>query len=191
MSKDFDHAHAARPQQDKKQIKHAGRDVIRLTIDDLSQFTKTLRKQLEAPPSHVEMLTHVARAAGYKNFQHLRDQNQPEPQANRKQVDRAARYFDAQGQWTRWPLKRGVRELCLWVIWAGIPARQTFNERQISAVIDEMTLFHDPAQIRRSLVEMDLMTRDIDGSNYQRLEQPMPPEARALLDIVKDRRQSR
>ncbi|MQQ07023.1 DUF2087 domain-containing protein [Epibacterium sp. SM1979] len=136
------------------------------------------------------MLTHVARAAGYKNFQHLRDQNQPEPQANRKQVDRAARYFDARGQWARWPLKRGVRELCLWVIWTGIPARQTFNERQISAVIDEMTVFHDPAQIRRSLVEMDLMTRDIDGSNYIRLEKPMPPEARALLQIVKDRRDS-
>ncbi|MBT8152460.1 DUF2087 domain-containing protein [Epibacterium ulvae] len=168
--------------------RETGRNVIQLTIDDLSQFTKTLRKQLDTPPSHVEMLTHVARAAGYRNYQHLRARNTPVPQANRKQVDRAARYFDEAGQWARWPLKRGVRELCLWVVWAAIPARERFSERQVSAVIDEMTVFRDAAQIRRSLIEMQLMRRDRDGSNYQRLEQPMPPEARALLAAIKERR---
>lgn len=167
-----------------------GRDVIQLTIDDLSQFTKSLRKQLDTPPSHVEMLTHVARAAGYRNYQHLRARNAPVPQVNQRQVDRAARYFGDAGQWLRLPMKRGVRELCLWVIWAAIPARETFDERQISAVIDEMTVFRDPAQIRRSLIEMGLMSRRRDGSNYQRLEQPMPPEARALLTLIKERRDS-
>ncbi len=170
------------------QTADAKRDVIQVKIDDLSQFTKALRKQLDTPPSHVEMLTHVARAAGYRNYQHLRARNAPVPQANRKQVDRAARYFDDDGQWARWPLKRGVRELCLWVIWAAIPPRETFSERQISALIDEMTVFRDPAQIRRSLVEMHLMRRERDGSNYQRLEQPMPTEARALLAVIKERR---
>lgn len=169
----------------------SARDVICLTIDDLSQFTKTLRKQLDTPSSHVEMLTYVARAAGYRNFQHLRARNTPAPKVNRNQVDRAARYFDAQGQWLRWPSKRGVRELCLWVIWASIPLRQTFDEREISALIDDMCRFCDPAQIRRSLIEMHLMTRARDGSAYQRLEHPMPPEAQALLGVIASRRNVR
>lgn len=165
-----------------------GRDVIRLTIEDLSQFTKHLRRNLEHPPSHVEMLTLVSRAAGYRNFQHLRAQNTPAPKANPKQVQRAARYFDASGRWERWPLKCGVRELCLWIIWSEIPARTRFSEREISSRIDAMTGFRDAAQIRRSLVEMGLMARRPDGSNYHRLEQPMPPEARALLSEMQARR---
>ena len=64
------------------------------------------------------------------------------------------------------------------------------TERQISAVIDEETVFRDPAQIRRSLVEMQLLTRNIDGSAYERLERPMPPDAKALLRAIKERAQT-
>ncbi|CUH81746.1 hypothetical protein TRM7557_03587 [Tritonibacter multivorans] len=166
------------------------RDVLRLTIDDLSQFTKTLRGALPAAPGQSEMLGHIARAAGYRNYQHLKSRLTPEPAADQKRVARALRYFAPDGRWENWPLKRGVRELCLWVIWSRLPARDVLTERQISAVIDEETVFRDPAQIRRSLVEMQLLTRNIDGSAYERLERPMPPDAQALLRAIKERAQT-
>lgn len=162
------------------------KDVLRLTIEDLSHFTKTLRQGLPGAPGQTEMLGHIARAAGFRNYQHLRSRMTPEPQADRKRVDRALRYFAGDGRWAEWPLKRGIRELCLWVIWSRLPVREVLNERQISAVIDEETVFRDPAQIRRSLVEMGLLTREVDGSAYQRIEQPMPADAKALLRALKE-----
>lgn len=162
------------------------RDVLRLTIDDLSHFTKTLRGALPDAPGQSEMLGHIARAAGYRNYQHLKSRLTPEPAADRKRVARALRYFAADGRWENWPLKRGIRELCLWVIWTRLPVREVLTERQISAVIDEETVFRDPAQIRRSLVEMGLLTRNLDGSEYVRLQRPMPPDAKALLRAVKE-----
>jgi len=82
------------------------RDIIRVTIEDLSQFAKTLRSDLPNPPSHVEKLSLIARAAGYRNFQHLREKNTPLPQANDKQVRRALRYFDETGVMVEWPIRR-------------------------------------------------------------------------------------
>ncbi|MQY41565.1 DUF2087 domain-containing protein [Epibacterium sp. SM1969] len=164
------------------------RDVIQLNISDLSQFTKTLRKEIDADASHSEMLSHVARAAGYRNYQHLRARNTPVPKANDKQVARALRYFSEEGHWLQWPHKRGVRELCCWVVWAAIPPRQNFTEREISALIDTETAFRDAAQIRRALVELGAMERNLDGSVYRRIERPLPPEAAALIRAVKARR---
>ncbi|KUP90895.1 DUF2087 domain-containing protein [Tritonibacter horizontis] len=161
------------------------KDVIRLTIPDVSGFAKQLRRALSVErrtdPSHVEMLNIVARAAGFRNFQHLSRQTPPTPVIDARRVARAARCFDARGRWEVWPHKRSVRALCLWVIWARLPAREGWDERQISAILDELTVFRDAAQIRRSLVEMKLLTRNPDGSDYARVETPMDPEGAALL----------
>lgn len=160
------------------------RDVIRLQIEDLSQFAKTLRAELRDPPGHLEMLGIVSRAAGYRNFQHLRARNTPTPKADSKQVTRAARYFDDLGRMASWPRRTGVQALCVWVIWAQLPPRTPMSERQISERINALTAFRDAAQIRRTMIENRLFRRDLDGSNYMRQEQPVPPEARALISQV-------
>ncbi|NRB18504.1 MAG: DUF2087 domain-containing protein [Rhodobacteraceae bacterium] len=162
------------------------RDVIRLTLADLSQFTKSLRGLLPDPPSHVEMLNLVAQAAGYKNFQHLRATNTPTPPVDRGRVDRALRNFDAEGRFANWPGKTSMQYLCLWAVWALIPPRTIMNERQISAFIDQKTATSDAAQIRRSLVEMKLLTRTRDGSQYRRVEQPVPADPRALIAELRE-----
>lgn len=167
------------------------RDVISFTIDDLSAFTKSLRRALKTSPTEtpgqVEMLGHVARAAGYRNFQHLRSQHSPKPLANRKRVGRALRYFSDAGLWQDWPLKRGTRELCLWVIWSRLQKARVWTEREISAEIDQHTGFRDAAQIRRSLIEMGLLTRNIDGSRYSRVEREIDVDALCLLAELKQR----
>ncbi|WP_282092743.1 DUF2087 domain-containing protein [Epibacterium ulvae] len=167
------------------------RDIIRVTIEDLSQFAKTLRSDLPNPPSHVETLSLIARAAGYRNFQHLREKNTPLPQANDKQVRRALRYFDETGVMVEWPIRRGVRELCVWAIWANLPSRQKFHEREISALIDTYTRFRDAAQIRRTLVDMGLLARESDGSNYQRLHKRPSAEAQVLIQRIAARQKER
>lgn len=164
------------------------RDVISLTIDDLSQFCKSLRAELPQAPGHAQMLGLVAKAAGYRNYQHLRARNTPKPPANRKQVDRALRCFDARGLFEVWPARTGIQHLCCWAVWAGLPAREVMNERQISACIDEHCAMRDAARIRRTLVEMKLLERNRDGSVYQRLERPLPPEAEALIAALGERR---
>lgn len=163
------------------------RDVIPLQIDDLSHFARSLRAGLASPPSHLEMLGQIARAAGYRNYQHLRASIAPVPQVDRKRVERALRHFDGQGRLMRFPGRMQMQWLCLWPLWARLPARQEMSERQISARIDALTGFRDAAQLRRSMVEAGLVTRSLDGAVYLRREQAPPPEARALISAVSAR----
>ena len=55
------------------------------------------------------------------------------------------------------------------------------TERQFSAVLNGLHGFGDAAILRRDMVALGLIRRQIDGSDYQRIELPPPPEARALI----------
>ncbi len=159
------------------------RQTISLTISDVSGFARALRGQLPGDEAgHQTWLNRIARAAGFRNFQHLSAaRKDAEPPADMAKVARARRWFDDQGRFARWPARRGVRELCLWAIWARLPPETEWHERQISALIDDLTALKDAAQIRRGLVEMGLLTRQVDGTGYRRIERRPPPEARALI----------
>ncbi|WP_417208183.1 DUF2087 domain-containing protein [Antarctobacter sp.] len=163
------------------------RDPISLTIPDLSGFAKTLRAGLDSPPSHLEMLGLIARAAGFRNYQHLRarlSETPPEPVDDRA-VARAGRFFDEKSRFTDWPAKTSVQGLCLWVIWAQLPPDTIWTERQVSGVIDGLCTFRDAAQIRRAMIEHGLLRRERDGSAYVRVERKPTPEARALISRVR------
>lgn len=128
----------------------------------------------------------VAKSLGYRNYQHLRAVvvDQPAPAAGSKQVARALRHYD-QGRFASWPGKTGVQALCLWPIWAVLPARVILSEREISALIDAQCLFREAAQIRRSMVEHGLLQRTRDGAQYSRIEQAPPAEAQELIRRVR------
>lgn len=160
------------------------RDVIELKISDLSQFAKSLRGQLNDPPSHVETLAMIARAAGYRNYQHLRARHAPTPPVDAKRVERALGCFDGNGKMMRWPAKTWLQELCLWVIWAQLPPRRSLTEREISGYINALTVFQDAAQIRRGLIEYRLFSRDSQGSAYVRIEKKAPQEVKEIIHKV-------
>lgn len=168
----------------KTHVTSENRDAISLQIDSLSQFSKGLRAQMMPQPKQSEMLTMIARAAGYRNYQHLRAQNPPQTIVDIKQVDRALRAFDGQGRLARWPGKTQIQALALWGVWAGLPARIEMTEREISLRIDTLSTLRDAAQIRRSLVENALLSRNKDGSCYRRIEQPPTPEGKRLIAHV-------
>lgn len=159
---------------------------IALTIPDVSQFAKTLRRALDAPIGHQTMLNAVARAAGFKNFQSLSASgglDEAEP-IDRRAVERALAWFDARGRMTGWPSRHKVQRLCLWAIWAQLPDRRPLNEREVSLRIDALCAFRDAAQIRRGLIEIGLMTRSRDGACYRRVGQRPQATERAVMAAV-------
>lgn len=159
-------------------------DLTPLYIADLSLFTKTLRRSLEAEPApgHAKLMSLVARAAGYKNTQHAKAQTQPTaPVRLSKDSQRALRFMDAQGRMSGWPRRRQVQTLCLWAIWRFLPAKQDLSEAQVNAVLKAQSTFGDHVQIRRSLIENGLMKRTIDGSVYRRIERKPPDDVHLFL----------
>jgi hypothetical protein len=116
------------------------RDAVPLHASDLSAFARRLRVELaqadkEAdPPGHLRLLGQLARAGGYRSWQHLRASSRPvpsdlaqfvapappaEPPVNEERVARALRAFDGEGRMARWPNRTAVQGLCLWALWAG------------------------------------------------------------------------
>lgn len=175
------------------------RSILSIDIADLSTFAKSVREQigrLDRPPSHVETLNLLSRAAGFRNFQHLRTARTPSaesspplpqtiPAANEGRVLKTARIFDAAGRLMQWPARRAQQELCLWYLWAKIPAGRSFSEREFSRFLDDLHLFGDAAMLRRDMVGLKLIRRNSDGSDYQRIEQKPPVELTLLLRIAR------
>ncbi|MFH1914374.1 MAG: DUF2087 domain-containing protein [Pseudomonadota bacterium] len=165
-----------------------------LCVDDVSDFARTLRRQLDdlkRIPGHVEMLNLLARAGGYRNIQHLRarqavcdslDAPRPAPVAvDFILVKRLMRLFDDRGRLMRWPKKYTQRMLCLWGVWARIPARTAMTEPEMNRLLEQQHLFGDHALLRRELADHGLVTRTPDGRQYTRCERKPPPEAVELL----------
>lgn len=170
-------------------------------VQDISVLARSLVRQWDGQagaPGHVQMLNMLVRASGYRNFQHFRNragtpprpgpadgpQRMPSGTAGGGGVERLLRYFDAEGRLVRWPGKFSFRRPCLWVIWAGLPARRTMSEREINRAIETWESFGDHVLLRRELVDAGLLTRRPDGSQYRRVEQPPPPDARLLIRLV-------
>lgn len=182
------------------------RETIFLTLPDVSAFARTLKSDLgttsgdAAPssgplsaPSHQSLLNAIARAGGYRNFQHLKATqtgSDPVAPAEGRVVTRALLRFDAQGLMTSWSTKRKLRQYCLWALWAQVPSRTAFSEREISDLFDTMTMFRDAAQIRRSLIEDGRMDRNRDGSRYMRVEARPDETALAVIKEIRRRRQA-
>lgn len=169
---------------------------IAFFVEDMSGFARALARQLDEPPGHLALLNMLARAGGFKNYQHLRKvaeaglpaaaEAAPRPM-NEVTLAKALRLFDGAGQLTLWHKKRSVQDLCTWALWAGLPQATIMSEREISAVLNGLHSFGDAAVIRRRMVTLGLVVRTDDGSEYRRVEQAPPEEARVLIRRMKGR----
>lgn len=173
------------------------RDALCLTVEDLSAFARNLHKQLAAEPAlpgHLSLLNMLARAAGFRNYQHFRAVGvaaeriaAPEPTADMVAVEQALRQFDGAGRLIRWPGRTSQQKLALWALWSRLPKGETLTERQISERLNHWHLFGDAAIIRRTLWEMGLVSRS-EGRDYLRIERAPDPTARVLIRAVTARR---
>ena len=178
------------------------KQTIPLVVEDISPFARALARQIhetKQTPSHLSLMNMVSRAAGFRNFQHLRAAHVagerlavPQiPEAiDHQLVERTLKQFDSAGRLLQWPSRRKIQDLCLWAFWAELPARTLMTERQINTLLRQAHLFNDPAILRRSLCSLGMATRNSDGTDYCRKEQAPPPEARALISLLEARRGS-
>ncbi|CCG09750.1 DUF2087 domain-containing protein [Pararhodospirillum photometricum] len=165
------------------------REVFSFECSDISALARSLREQIQAcphTPGHVEVLTMLARATGWRNFQHFRAHAQrrevaPGPAIIPERLIRLRRFFDAEGRLVRWPPKEHQRVLCLWILWSRLPRGHSFTEKEMTLWLADHHTFSDPALLRRWLVDWRLMRRTPDGRDYRRIEQAPPPEALAAI----------
>lgn len=167
------------------------RSHIPLVIEDLSAFATHLRKNWPSdPPGQAATLTLVAKAAGYRNHQHLKadtpDDAPPDPAAQ-KRITEALRVFSQDAIMTRWPQKTSVQRLCLFWFWSRIPGRLDLCERDINAILQAGERFGDHVLLRRSLIDHKLVTRSVDGSLYRKIEQRPAPAERAFIRALSER----
>ncbi|MCY4179719.1 MAG: DUF2087 domain-containing protein [Litoreibacter sp.] len=168
-----------------------------LVIEDLSKFARALRESWPAdPPGQAQTLGLIAKAAGYRNHQTLKAHigaETPEPGLSDLELRRlrdALRVFDITGVMTRWPLKTSVQGLCLAAFWTALPARRDLTEKEVNAALKSGESFGDHVLIRRSLIEHNMVTREIDGSRYRRVERKPTPLERQLIKAISERKQA-
>ena len=180
------------------------KDPIPLVVEDLSAFTRALSAALSrensgdgSAPSHLTLMNMLSRAAGFRNYQHLKAAHETadrlldppaSPPRDHKAVEKALARFDGDGRLMSWPGKRKIQTLCLWTLWAALPANSVMEERQVNGTLNRFHHFEDPALLRRCLLSEGLLTRNPDGTDYRRVETAPPPEARTLIAAVTAKR---
>ncbi|MCW2284120.1 hypothetical protein M2323_001733 [Rhodoblastus acidophilus] len=170
------------------------REAFPYSAPDASALAKALRRELdliEGKPGHVQLLNILARAVGFRNFQHFRAaataQARPvpaPPPVDFALVQRVAGHFDEQGRLLRWPSRHSHRLLALWALWSRLPAGVVQSEAEINQIIRDNHCFGDHAVIRRALVDEGLLARTSDCREYRRIEQKPPGEALALIRLA-------
>jgi hypothetical protein len=189
-----------------------------LAVPDVSAFARSLGRSLHErhrdrldPPSHVELLNLIARAAGHRNFQALRAAPPPmlEPPAPddgyadaldppdggdgapaaplSENARKALGHFDRHGRLMRWPVKFSVQKLAMWVLWTRFEAKRPYTEREVNAILREANGFGDHVTLRRELINHQLLTRKSDCSEYRKLPARPDEETRLLLTAARAR----
>ncbi len=157
--------------------------LVPLVAPDVSALAKTLKAVLDerhgagrSPPSHVELLNLLARAAGRRNFATLKARPEPAPPAALSATARKAlMQFDDARRLARLPNKLSVQRMANWALWTRFAARRTYSEKEVNAVLNAHHTFGDQATLRRELVNMKLLGRKDDCSQYWK--EPRRPDA--------------
>ena len=124
--------------------------LVPFSTPDVSAFTKTLKSFLDerhasgkAPPSHVELLASMSAT-----------------------VRKALIQFDDTGRLVRLPNKLSVQQMTMWALWTKFAANRKYTEREVNAIVNGFHTFGDQATLRRELVNMKLLGRKSDCSEY-------------------------
>ncbi len=166
------------------------RMLLPLSIADVSSFAKNLKSYLnerhvagQSLPSHLELLNLLARAAGMRNYQTLRATaagNVPNPEPApaisatlSPTVRKTLMQFDAAGRLVRLPNKLSVQQMAMWWMWTHFAPRRKYTEKEVNQVLNAHHTFGDQATLRRELVNMKLLGRKSDCSEYWK--EPMRP----------------
>ena len=181
--------------------------LVPLTTPDVSAFTKTLKSFLDERhaagkplPSHVELLNLLAHAAGLRNFANLKAStlnaaprvapvspaaipggSAAELSTLSATVRKALIQFDEAGRLVRLPNKLSVQQVAMWALWTQFAARRKYTEKEVNAILNAHHTFGDPATLRRELINMKLLGRKSDCSEYWKEAHRPTPEVQVFL----------
>jgi hypothetical protein len=185
------------------------REAIPLVAPDVGAFARALGRSLAErhadkpdPPSHVELLNLLARAAGQRSYQALRAAARlpnAAPSADDAPVApeltlaarKALTQFDARGRLVRWPHKYSVQRLAMWVLWTHFDAKRVYTEREVNEILKLWNTWGDHVTLRRELINHRLLTRKSDCSEYRKLPARPDDEVRWLLRAWRERTRQR
>jgi hypothetical protein len=183
--------------------------LVPLTTTDVSALTKSLKGFLDerhaagkAPPSHVELLNLLARAAGMRNFATLKKAALTSVPATTAPLEievppatddaislsamsptvrKALMQFDESGRLVRLPNKLSVQQMTMWALWTQFAAGRKYTEKEVNAVTNAFHTFGDQATLRRELVNMKLLGRKSDCSEYWKEPRRPSDEVQSFL----------
>lgn len=75
-------------------------------------------------------------------------------------------FLDKNGRLISLPAKHKKKLLALWYLSGKVEAGREYSEPEINDLLDEWTLFHDPATLRRELYSKRLLDRTTDCRRY-------------------------
>jgi hypothetical protein len=184
------------------------RQVVPLSVADVSLFAKQLRDAILAaptPPSHLVFLNLIAKSAGHRNYQALRAHADvlakssdasahsvapahaiavPRDAGLSKPAARALTHFDSHGRLMRFPTQLGIRLITLWGLWCRLPGKRDLTERQVNETIAAFHTFADIATLRRELVNAKMLWRTTDGRVYRKVAVQPDADAQAFLKAL-------
>ena len=68
-------------------------------------------------------------------------------------------FLNERGQLKNWPAKKKRKVLALWYLAGQMEMGKVYSEAEINTLLDEWTVFHDPATLRRELFNHFLLNR--------------------------------
>lgn len=182
------------------------RQLVPLHAPDISALAKSLKKQLDARPAddtpvpgHLELLNMLARAAGHRNYQAFKAAPAPEAApptvpdaptpmelaALSQTVRKTLMQFDAAGRLVRLPNKFSVQQMAMWAMWTRFVVRRKYTEKEVNQILNAHHTFGDPATLRRELVNMKLLSRKSDCSQYWKEPQRPNDEVQGFLKALR------
>lgn len=78
--------------------------------------------------------------------------------------------MDDTGRLTALPAKHKKKLAAIWYLAEKIEPNRQYTEPEINNLLDEWTLFHDPATLRRELYNKMLLNRTADCRRYWKAE---------------------
>ena len=96
-------------------------------------------------------------------------------------VRKALLQFDESGRLVRLPNKLSVQQMTMWALWTQFAAHRKYTEKEVNAIANAFHTFGDPATLRRELVNMKLLGRKSDCSEYWKEAQRPSDEVQSFL----------
>ncbi len=77
-------------------------------------------------------------------------------------------FLDGSGRLTQMPAKHKKKLMALWYLAGKIEDRRKYTELEMNDLLDEWTIFHDHATLRREMYNKHLLNRTADCKFYWR-----------------------